>query len=57
MLKGVADFELHDRHAGQLRHEADTSQVLIRGPTDVVHDRVKVAAVDDGGLEREDDDG
>ena len=56
MLEGVADFELHDRHAGQLRHEAASSQVLIRGPTDVVQDRVKLAAVDDGGLERKDDD-
>ena len=55
-LEGVADFELHDRHAGQLGREAGPLQVLVRGPADVVHDRLELAAVDGGGLERKDDD-
>ena len=56
-LEGVADFELHDRHARQLRREAGPLQVFLHRPADVVHNRLELAAVDDGGFERKDRDG
>jgi hypothetical protein len=53
---GVADFELHDRHAGEFTGEACSLQVVGHRLANVVHDRLELAAVDGRGLEREDND-
>ena len=54
-LDGVADFELHDRHAGKFRREAGPGKILVHRLADVVDGGSQFVAVDDGGIERQDD--
>jgi hypothetical protein len=54
-LHGVADLELHDRHAGQARLEAGSGQVGVSGLMNVAHDAAQASAVHCAGIEREHD--
>ena len=56
-LDRVADFELHHRHAGQLGREAGAGEILVHRLADFADDIAQLVALDDGGVERQHDQG
>jgi hypothetical protein len=56
-LDGIADLELHHRHAGQFRREASAFQILRHALTDIADHAVEFRALHDVRVERQNDEG